>query len=35
VTNVVKHGGARTGHIALDAADGCTTLEVEAASIGG
>jgi two-component system sensor histidine kinase DesK len=29
VTNVVKHSGARTCRIALDAADGSTTLEVE------
>jgi two-component system, NarL family, sensor histidine kinase DesK len=29
VTNVVKHSGARTCHIALDTADGSTTLDVE------
>jgi len=29
VTNVVKHSGARTCHIALDAADGSTLLEIE------
>jgi two-component system sensor histidine kinase DesK len=29
VTNVVKHSGARTCRIALDAADGSTVLEVE------
>jgi two-component system sensor histidine kinase DesK len=29
VTNVVKHSGARTCRIALDAADGATTLDVE------
>ena len=28
VTNVVKHSGARTCRIALDATDGCTTLEI-------
>jgi two-component system sensor histidine kinase DesK len=28
VTNVVKHSGARTCHISLDATDGCTALEV-------
>ena len=28
VTNVVKHSGARTCHISLDATDGCTSLEV-------
>jgi hypothetical protein len=29
VTNVVKHSGARTCRIALDAANGCTTLDVD------
>jgi two-component system sensor histidine kinase DesK len=29
VTNVVKHSGAHTCRIALDAAEGCTTLNVE------
>jgi two-component system, NarL family, sensor histidine kinase DesK len=29
VTNVVKHSAARTCRIALDAADGCTTLDVD------
>jgi two-component system sensor histidine kinase DesK len=29
VTNVVKHSGARTCRITLDAADGCSTLEIE------